>query len=132
MTVKDALNRGTNFFAVTGLTILATSIIHGLQISPELPDKLDEIAVGVLTLVGLGWYNWGRNRFRRSLMPFVLLIGAAAAKVAGMFITVGRFLPGGVDFAIALFLLLFALVFLWQYLMLLKRERRWRRLFHGV
>lgn len=132
MTVKDALNRGINFFAVSSLTILATSIIHGLQISPELPDKLDDIALGVLALVGLGWYNWGRNRFLRSLTPFFLLTGAAVAKVAGMFISAGRFVFGGADFAIALFLLLAALVFLWQYIMLVKRDRRWRRLFHGV
>ncbi|GEM_PF-2077574 len=132
MTVKDALNRGINFFAVTSLTILATSIVHGLQISPEPSDKLDEIAFGVLTLAGLGWYNWGRNRFQQSLVPFFLLVGSAIAKVAGMFVSTGGFVFGGADFAIALFLLLFALVFLWQYLMLVKRERRWRRLFHGV
>lgn len=131
MTVKDALNRGANFFSVASLSILSTSIIHGLRVSPGLVGKADDVALGVLALIGIIWYNVGRHRFQRSLVPFGLLVAAIAAKVAGMFVTAGMFLTGGADFAIAFFLLLVSLVALWQYVTLRNRDRRWVRRRHG-
>lgn len=131
MTVKDALNRGANFFAVTSLAILSTSIVHGLRVSSGLLGQADDVALGVFALTGILWYNVGRHRFQQSLVPLALLVAAIGAKVAGMFLTAGTFLAGGADFAIAFFLLLVAIVTFWQYATLRNRDRQWTRRRHG-
>jgi hypothetical protein len=115
VTVREATNRGVNFFGTAVLAMLGTSIVHGLQIANSAAAAADDVALGALAVGAVGWYLWGRNRYRRSLVPLVFLILALGSKLVGMWLSYGTLLMGGPDFGIAVFLAEAALVFGWQY-----------------
>jgi|SRR5581483_4180333 len=114
MTVREAINRGLNFFATANLAILATSIIHGLQVAPDWTGRLDDIAFGAVVMIAIAWYLWGRHRYEHSLAPLVFLVLGLATKLMGMWTTYGAIIFGGPDFGIAAYLLLTIVVFAWQ------------------
>ena len=114
MTVREAINRGLNIFAIANLAILATSIIHGLLVAPDWAARLDDIAFGAIAVLAVGWYLWGRHRYQRSLAPLVFLVLGLVTKLIGMWVAYGTIVFGGPDFAIAAYLLLTIIVFAWQ------------------
>jgi peptidoglycan/LPS O-acetylase OafA/YrhL len=87
MTTREALNRGNNL-----LTIGITSVI-GLTLSLHVifeDDPIDKLDDGVAALVGAGalvWYLWGRNRTKRSWIPFGLLALLWVLQVVTAFVT---------------------------------------------
>jgi hypothetical protein len=115
LTVREALNRGLNFFGVAVLGLLAASLIHGLQAAPDWRARLDDVALAAVTLAVVLWYLNGRNRYRRSLVPLAGLLLGVAVKVIGIRLTYGALVLAGADFGIAFYLLLAALIYAWQY-----------------
>jgi hypothetical protein len=113
--VREALNRGLNFFGVAVLGLLAASLIHGFQTAPHWRARVDDIALAVVTLGVLLWYLRGRNRYRRSLVPMAGLLLGGAVKVTGIRLTYGAWVLAGADFGIAFYLVLAALIYAWQY-----------------
>src|SRR4051794_25315823 len=89
-TVREALNRGLNFFGVAALGLLATSLIHGLQLARTWSDRADDLALAAIAVGVFGWYRSGRNRYRRSLIPLAGLFLGVAAKLAGIWLVYGR------------------------------------------
>jgi hypothetical protein len=118
LTVREALNRGLNFFGVATLALLATSIIHGLQIARTWTARSDDLGLAAVTISVLIWYRYGRNRYRRSIVPLVGLLLGVVAKLAGMMLAHGRVVLAGADFGIAFYLLVAALIYAWQYFQL--------------
>jgi hypothetical protein len=116
MTVREAANRGRNFFATAVLAMLATSVVHGLQVADSLTAAVDDLSLGAVAVGAVAWYLWRRNRYRRSRLPLVFLALGLASKLVGMWLADGRLPLGGPDFALAAFLAETAVVFTWQYL----------------
>ena len=121
LTVREALNRGLNFFGVATLGLLATSLIHGLQVARNWSNRADDLALAAIALGVFGWYRTGRNRYRRSLVPLVGLLLGMAAKLAGIWLLYGSLVLAGADFGVSFFLLIAALIYVWQYYHLRKR-----------
>jgi hypothetical protein len=121
VTVREALNRGINFFGVAALGLLATSLIHGLQLARNWSDRADDLALAAITLGVLGWYRAGRNRYRKSLVPLIGLLLGMAVKLAGIWLSYGSLVLAGADFGVAFYLLIAALIYAWQYYHLQKR-----------
>jgi hypothetical protein len=116
MTVREANNRGRNFFATAVLAMLATSVVHGLQVADGLIAAVDDLALGAVAVGAVAWYLWRRNRYRRSALPLVFLTAGLASKLVGTWLAFGRWPLGGPDVALAAFLAEAAVVFTWQYL----------------
>ena len=114
VTVREALNRGINFFGVAALGLLATSLIHGLQLARNWSDRADDLALAAITLGVLGWYRGGRNRYRKSLVPLIGLLLGMAVKLAGIWLSYGSLVLAGADFGVAFYLLIAALIYAWQ------------------
>ena len=121
VTVREALNRGINFFGVAALGLLATSLIHGLQLARSWTDRVDDLTLAAITLGVFGWYRSGRNRYRKSLVPLIGLLLGMAAKLAGIWLSYGSLVLAGADFGVAFYLLIAALIYSWQYYHLWKR-----------
>lgn len=78
MTLKESINRGFNLMVTTLLMLggFAFGIVAASPVESDWGDRLDDIGLAVTGLASLGWYLAGRNRYRRSLVP-VLLVGVA-------------------------------------------------------
>jgi hypothetical protein len=114
-TVREALNRGLNFFGVATLALLTTSLVHSLQLARSWSGRAGDLALAVITLGVLLWYTRGRNRYRRSTVPLIGLLLAVVAKLAGIWLVYGRLVLAGADFGVAFYLLIAALIYGWQY-----------------
>jgi hypothetical protein len=115
LTVREALNRGLNFFGVATLGLLSTSLIHGLQLAHSWRARAGDLALAAVTVGILVWYLTGRNRYRRTMVPLVGLVLGVVAKLAGIWLLYGRLVLAGADFGVAFYLLIGALIFAWQY-----------------
>jgi hypothetical protein len=114
VTPRDEANKGLNFFGTATLAILATSIVHGLSLPDDRPHKMEDIAFGAIAAAAVGWYQWGKNRYTRSLIPLLFLILGVVTKVVGAWIRTGSPMPMGPDLGIALLVGLTAIVLGWQ------------------
>jgi hypothetical protein len=121
LTVREALNWGLNFFGVAALGLLATSLVHGLELARSWSARADDLALAAITLGVLLWYVRGRNRYRRSVVPLAGLLLGVVAKIAGIWLLYGSLVLAGADFGVAFYLLIAALIYAWQYYRL--RER---------
>jgi hypothetical protein len=115
LTVREALNRGLNFYGVATLTLLATSLIHSLQVAQSWRARAGDLALAAVTIGVLLWYWSGRNRYRRSIIPLIGLLLGVLAKLAGMWLAYGGLVLAGADFGVAFYLLIAALICGWQY-----------------
>jgi hypothetical protein len=115
LTVREALNRGLNFFGVATLTLLAASTIHGFQIARTWSARAGDLGFLAVTIGVLLWYWHGRNRYRRSLVPLIGLFRGLLAKLTGIWLAYGRLVLAGADFGVAFYLLIAALIYAWQY-----------------
>lgn len=114
MTVREALNRGVNFFAVATLAILATTIVHGLSL-PRWGHRASEITFGGMAAGAIVWYATANHRYQRSFVPLMFVLLAALVKCGGIIMTFGGFVAGGPDFGIMLLLLEVWVVGVWQF-----------------
>ena len=115
MTVREALNRGLNFFGTATLAILATSVFHGIGVPFGSAHRAAEIAFALIAAASIAWYLSGRNRYRRSVAPLVFLVLALLAKIGGALGFYGQPIPVGSDLGIAFLLGETIVVWAWQF-----------------
>jgi di/tricarboxylate transporter len=114
--VRDAVNRGVNFFGVTALAVESALGLFEVFNETEWIDRLDDLIIIVLAVVGIVWYNIRNNRFQRSLLPFVLLVVGWVIKMAAVFgIERDDSNAVGPDYGLIVTLALWAIVFGVQY-----------------
>jgi len=81
ITVHDVTNRGNNLLVVGLQTFTAIGLLGEIIRETELRDKGDDIFIVLLALASIIWYFTGRNRYKLSWFPFVLLAATAIVKV---------------------------------------------------
>ena len=64
-TLQEVKQQSFNLMGVALLTLTALTLISVVFIEDEWLDRLDDIAVLLLALIGVLWYLRGQNRFRR-------------------------------------------------------------------
>ena len=84
MDVKEAMNRGNNLLMSGFLAVLGFGLIPEILREADFIDKADDIILVLLAIVVSGWYLSGTNRFRRSFVPFGLLIVALITKITAL------------------------------------------------
>lgn len=68
MNVRDAMNRGLNFFGVTVLAIDASLALFEIINENEWIDRIEDVGVSLLAVIGIVWYLVGRNRYGRNAL----------------------------------------------------------------
>jgi peptidoglycan/LPS O-acetylase OafA/YrhL len=83
VTLKDNINRGFNLLVTTALFLdgLAFAVVAASPVENDWGDRLDDIGLALVGIVGLVWYLAGRNRFKRSVVPLVLASLAVAVQL---------------------------------------------------
>lgn len=122
MDVKEAMNRGNNLLMSGFLAVLGFGLIPEILRETEWIDRADDIVLVILAIAVAAWYFSGPNRFRRSLVPFGLLIVALITKFAGLAIEIGDPDAAGDEFGIIPILIL--IVILSGYILYSTRERK--------
>ena len=84
LTVEQAVNRGANLLGVTLLVVEAATLISVIFIEDEWIDRIDDLVILALAVVGIAWYRYGSNRFHRSLVPLALLLAGLVTHVASI------------------------------------------------
>jgi hypothetical protein len=84
MEIREAINRGNNLLMAGFLAVVGFGMIPEIFRETEWIDRSDDIIVTLLAIAVSSWYLYGNNRYKRSLVPFGLLIVALITKVAGL------------------------------------------------
>jgi hypothetical protein len=116
MNVREAINRGINLLGVAVLGIDSSLALFEIFNETEWIDRLDDLVVLILAVIGIVWYLAGSNRYRRSPLPWVLLSLAWVMKVIGLFVIEHDDAnAAGPDYGLIVTLLLGAIIVAWQY-----------------
>ncbi len=116
MNVREAVNRGVNLLGVALLAIESTLGLFEIFNETEWIDRLDDLVVVALAIIGIVWYLAGSNRYRRSPLPWVLLNLAWVMKMIGLFVIERDDAnAAGPDYGLIVTLLVGAVVVAWQY-----------------
>ncbi len=116
MNAREALNRGINFFGVAVLGIDATIGLFEIFNENEWIDRLDDLVVSGLAILGIVWYLVGRNRYQRNPLPLACLALAWILKMVAVFVTEHDDANAvGPDYGLIVTLALATIVFGWQY-----------------
>ncbi len=116
MTVREAINRGVNLLGVAILSIESTLGLFEIFNETEWIDRLDDLVVVTLAVIGIVWYLAGSNRYQRSPLPWVLLGLAWVMKIIGLFVIERDDAnAAGPDYGLIVTLLVGAIVVAWQY-----------------
>jgi len=74
MTLKESIYHGFNLM-VTAVLFFGGMAFGAVAFRPVLNDwgdRLDDIGLPLIGLIGLVWFLSGRNRYKRSVVPVVL------------------------------------------------------------
>jgi hypothetical protein len=114
MTVQEAVQRGINFFGIAVMAIVNLAVASIIFTETDLADKGDDILAVVIGLTGIGWYLIGRNRFKRSYVPLILIIVSFIVKLStALFGEAGDPAAQGDDIGISIVFLLAAIAMAW-------------------
>ena len=86
ITVNEAINRGRNFLGIVLLNIYALTLVSVVLIETEWNDRIDDILIITLAIIGIFWYRFGKNRFIFSLVPLILNALALATHIISILI----------------------------------------------
>jgi hypothetical protein len=115
MNIRESINRGFNLLAVSIVGLSGFAFLPEIFLEHDIPDKVDDIVLLVLGIVGIFWYRQKNNRFARSRMPLILVGLALLTKIGALIIEFNDAASVGDDFgALILFVLSFGLVW-YQY-----------------
>ncbi len=85
ITIRETTNRGNNLLAVGFLAVTGVGMIAVMFRENEFVDKLDDIGILLAAIGSVIWYQWGKNRYKRSFVPLALVALAFAFQIAGFF-----------------------------------------------
>ena len=111
MTPREIWNRGNNLLSVAVVALAGFAFSPESVLEPEVPFKIDEILLFWLGVGAIGWYVWGKNKWKRSIVPVLFVWAGLAIKIMAVVIEFKDKEDVGDDFgALILFILATALV----------------------
>jgi hypothetical protein len=124
--LQEYINRGLNLLGVSIVGLSGFAFAPEIFLEKDIDDKLDDIGLLVVGVLGIFWYLWGKNKYSRSVFPVLLVSLSLVIKVVALLVEFKDAEAVGDDFgAIILFVLSLILV-IYQYWLvrkLLKSER---------
>jgi drug/metabolite transporter (DMT)-like permease len=111
--MKDFVHR-VNYFSATFISLLGFAMAPEILQEDDFPDKIDDILLLVIGLIGVWWYK--KRGFKAdSTKGSILLIGASLlVKIGGIIIEHADKEALGDDIGVTIALLLAFLFILWQ------------------
>lgn len=85
ITKRDAITKGYNMLVTGLLSFVGIGLIGEFFNEVEWRDKADDIFIVILAIVGVIWYFTGRNRYKVSWFPFILLTVTTIVKLSTLF-----------------------------------------------
>ena len=83
MTIQEAINRAFNLVTVSIVGLAGFAFLPEVFLENDFSDKIDDSLLFILSLVAIGWYLKGRNRFSQSVAPVVFMVLALLIKIMG-------------------------------------------------
>lgn len=112
---SQLVNRGNNLASVAIAALSGIAFLPETFIESEGPYKLDDALLFILGIIAVVWYKRAENRFKRSLVPTIILSLALLTKIMAIAIEHTDKNDVGDDFG-ALILFISATIFsLWLY-----------------
>lgn len=115
MSVKEAISRGLNFFAIAILAMEGFQSLLEAISENEWNDKADDIVFTIISIVGVVWYLKSRDKFKATFIPGTLLLLALFAKIGAFIIERDDDKAIGPDYGILIMILLTIIIFTWQF-----------------
>jgi hypothetical protein len=116
MTTEQALNRGFNLMLTAFLLLTGLAFASGGIRENDLTDKLDDLVLLAGGIVLLVWYLIGDNRYRRSLVPVIIILLAVPLQIWGLLNEINDTAAVGNDIGGMFIYIPLALFTLYQYL----------------
>ncbi|HEX7042019.1 MAG TPA: hypothetical protein VF189_02105 [Patescibacteria group bacterium] len=111
MEPQKLVNRTVNIVATTIVALSGFAFVPEAFLETETPFKIDEILLFWLGIGLLGWYLWGKNKWKRSILPVLAVWLAFSFKIMALVVEFKDKEDVGDDFgALILFLLASLLV----------------------
>jgi hypothetical protein len=115
MQLSDAINRGKNLLATSIIALSGLAFLPETFLENDMSDKMDDGILFILGVIALVWYLISGNRFKRSMVPPILVTLAMLDKIMGLAIEFKDKEAVGDDFGgLILFIVATVLVW-WQY-----------------
>ena len=89
MQLKESITRGFNLLAVTLPALVGLAFSSEAVVETDMIDKLDDGLLFLLGIAAVWWYVRGTNRFKRSVVPVVLVLLGLLIKLGGFIIEMG-------------------------------------------
>lgn len=111
MKPQEIWNRGNNLVATAIVALAGFAFSPESVLEPEIPFKIDEIFLFWLGIGVIGWYMWGKNKWKHSIVPVLFVWAGLAIKIMAIVIEFKDKEDVGDDFgAVILFVLASVLV----------------------
>lgn len=110
ITKQEAITKGYNMLVVGLLSFVGIGLVGELFNEVEWRDKSDDIVIVLLAIVGAIWYFTGKNRYKSSWFPFILLSIATLIKIATVFFEFNDQVARGDEFGLMLPLLIMTII----------------------
>lgn len=115
MSIEEAYNRGNNLVATAIASLAGFAFLPETILEPEIPFKIDDIALFLTGITAIAWYRKGNNRFTRSFKPVLLVFFGLVIKIAAIMVEIKDKEDVGDDFGGMILFVLATLFVLWLY-----------------
>lgn len=111
MTPREIWNRGNNLVSVAIVSLAGFAFSPESILEPEVLFKIDEILLFWLGVGAIGWYLWGKNKWKHSIYPVLFVWAGLLIKIMAVVVEFKDKEDVGDDFgALILFVLASLLV----------------------
>jgi hypothetical protein len=86
ITPQNINNRSLNLLAISITGLAGFAFLPEIFIEQDIPDKVDDIVLFIIALIGMVWYTRNNNRYIRSVTPVIIVIMAMMVKIVGVII----------------------------------------------
>jgi hypothetical protein len=100
--LSEAINRGNNLLGIAYIAVTSIGLIDLVFSDNEWIDRADDIAIIVIAILGVAWYLSGRNRYKRSLVPLVIVAVSFLVKVVALRIEFDDPAAAGDDYGVVI------------------------------
>jgi hypothetical protein len=110
ITTREAINKGYNMLITGLLSFVGIGLVGEFFNEVEWRDKGDDIAIVILAIIGVSWYFAGRNRYKSSWLPFILLLLTTIFKTSTLIFEFNDQVARGDEFGLVLPLIILTII----------------------
>lgn len=111
--MKEIVRR-INFFTAAFVGVVGLSLASEIIMENDVPDKIDDILMVILSLVAIYWYKKSGYKANKTFVSVLLLLGAIAIKIMAVVIEHADKEAVGDDYGVLAALIIAIIFVLWQ------------------